>query len=255
MNIVNSITPEILRGVYTILKGIVEKIAKSEEFAGLYLETLQFHPPTTTPAKCVIDLLRVLRFQLSEVQSEVSFMKSLKGLDMNDIPKAKPLLQLLKEKPLRLSLLEQMTGQIIGKLQLWSQPWMKLEELPGLSASDMGASEGASGEHQAYWDDLDSELHEDESDNGSGSESEKEEDGGNKNDNGDGDGKKKGGKQQAEATIYTLFRRMILKKIRAPEVFNDWRAPTTGVPFWEPPLQDSAQCPGRWNHSLLPSRL
>lgn len=237
MATVNSITPEILHSVFATLKGLVEKIAKSEEFAGIYLDTLQFKPPITTPAKCVIDLLRVIRLQLSEVQSEVSFMESLNCLDMNDVPSAKPLLQLLNGKPPESSLLEQMTRYITGKLQFWSQPWMKLGELPGLSASDMGSVEGAAGEHHFQWG-LNDGLHGDESGDKSGNENdvgdESGDESGNENEVGNESGdenrrEKDGGKEKQEATVYILLRRMILQTVRSPEVFNDWRAPTTGA--------------------------
>jgi len=95
------------------------------------------HPP-----KSMISLLRVIRYEIDELQVDIGLRKSLKNLLMlSDFPACAALSQHLEEDLVAPSLLDGFTAKALKGLQSWQQAWMVPQDLPPLTASDLNSVE------------------------------------------------------------------------------------------------------------------
>jgi hypothetical protein len=123
MHIVDSLTPRILKAVYSKLKKLLNEsiICATKEYGPQDIIPATSLIPCTTPAKCVATLLRKTRSEVTKLQQEICLRESLSSMPLQDMPDLHALLQTLNSHPPKL-LLDQFTDVIFDKIQMWREP-------------------------------------------------------------------------------------------------------------------------------------
>ncbi|CZR59126.1 uncharacterized protein PAC_09018 [Phialocephala subalpina] len=144
MRKVDSLTPKVLQKVYTILKECLEECISlaTREYGKDYLQPALSMIPATTPPEFVSNFLRTCRHEINQTQSLIRLRNTLALIPCHEahscLEKCHDYLKSQREIP---SLVDQFTTAVLDELEFWKQPWMMLNNLPGLEPSDMDIDE------------------------------------------------------------------------------------------------------------------
>ena len=201
---VNQNTPAILEKVREKLAGYLGAVITEakKEFGDEYCKKADSMWPATTPPLCLSELLRAGRRELDEWQQDIALSKSLKKLlvDLPENTACKELADFLLDQP-KPFILSGFTVKASEEMKRWKKPWMVPQELTPLTDADM----------RIIQDGKPAEIREEiEEDVGSGI-----------------------GQEGTESCRAGRHRLALLDRvwnsIPQPQVFSDWRPPTTGA--------------------------
>ncbi len=172
MEVVDSLTPKILRKVHVNLKELIRQgiVSAVREYGPGDVIPATSLIPCTTLAKCVATLLRRTRSEVNELQQQIGLRESLASLPLLNLPESKALFEHLTVTPLVL-LVDKFTDLVFDELEQWRERWMKMGRLADLTEEDMELVRKAVNELPE--DDEETDTVGLESEDGSGSESDR----------------------------------------------------------------------------------
>lgn len=124
---VDSLSAKILAETILKLLDLLEEglASTAKEYGEDYMSSSLSITPTTTPAKCIMDLLQAVQNEINETRQDVGLSKLLNQLSLVELPNCKALAELLGQGDEITPLLDGFTQMAIDSLQSWQQPWMQ----------------------------------------------------------------------------------------------------------------------------------